>query len=70
MIGFTFFLAAVFALAWASVTPANDPERFACERTCKEQEDDCLSYCGQHSNPVECQAECREVAQECAEDCE
>jgi hypothetical protein len=62
------FLAAVLAsaggVAWAQID-----EPSACEQACSEQEQACVTACGEQSNPIECEASCRDDGESCRERC-
>ena len=55
---------AVFT-AWAL-----DEEEGSCAATCREAKERCLTSCGTHSNPIECDDRCEEEAEDCVEQCE
>ncbi len=41
----------------------------ACERACYEDQTACIEDCGDHSNPVECEAECHDELRDCLREC-
>ncbi len=55
---------AVFT-AWAL-----DEEEGSCAAACREAKERCLTSCGAHSNPIECDDRCEEEAEDCVEQCE
>jgi hypothetical protein len=58
-------LAAIWSFAgWAQVIDST-----ACERSCYEQKSVCVSACGAHTNPVECEAQCDDQLDTCLEQC-
>lgn len=62
------FLAAVLAsaggVAWAQID-----EPSACEQACNEEVQACITACGEQSNPIECEASCRDDGETCQERC-
>jgi hypothetical protein len=60
-------LIALSLTAWLSTTQAES--RDACEAACQEEHQQCIEVCGQHSNPVECDSDCRDAAQDCHRRC-
>jgi len=52
-------------LATTAQSEADD----ACRQSCEDQSSECVSACGQHSNPVECEARCHDGRFECIQSC-
>ncbi len=61
-------VALVAMTAW-SIARARDDEEEICVDQCKAQHDQCVDYCGEHRNPIECDADCREEFQDCVHEC-
>ena len=40
-----------------------------CQRSCYEQKAGCVSACGTHSNPIECEEGCHDQLQDCLKEC-
>jgi len=49
---------------------AQDEEEGSCTAACHEAKERCLTSCGTHSNPIECDDRCEEEAEDCVERCE
>jgi len=65
-----FTLIAVCLIAMAgSPASALDEEYDACEAACRAAKVQCITSCGEHDDPMECDARCEEQAQECREEC-
>ncbi len=63
-------LAAVGLLAaWSFAPAAQVIDGNACVQACFEQHAACVSACGTHGNPIECEAECREQLDDCRRSC-
>ena len=54
---------AVFT-AWAL-----DEGEGSCAATCREAKERCLTSCGAHDDPIECDDRCQEEAEDCLERC-
>ena len=50
--------------AWAL-----DEEENSCAAACRDAKERCLTSCGTHSNPIECDDRCEEEAEDCADRC-
>lgn len=48
---------------------ALDEEYDACEAACRAAKVQCITSCGEHDDPMECDAGCEEQAQACLEQC-
>lgn len=59
-------LGLVAMAGWAA--RAVDDEN-SCIQACKVEHARCISACGEHSNPVECEATCRETFEDCERRC-
>ena len=53
---------------WWSTSQAQDEQ--SCKAECQRQQQQCISSCGAESNPIECEASCRDEAYTCEEQCE
>jgi len=42
----------------------------ACRQVCQDEHSRCVTVCGDHPNPVECEADCREASDDCEDRCE
>lgn len=61
-------LVVVFGMTfWWSTSQAQDEQ--SCKAECQEQQQACIEFCSEHSNPVECETNCRNDAYECAKRC-
>ena len=49
---------------WAQVIDGSP-----CEHACYEQKSLCISECGEHPNPVECEAVCHDALPDCLKEC-
>ena len=50
--------------AWAL-----DEDEGSCAAACREAKERCVTSCGTHSNPIECDDRCEEEAEDCVERC-
>ncbi len=41
----------------------------ACEQSCYERKSICVSACGRHTDPVECEAQCHDELLDCLKQC-
>lgn len=41
----------------------------ACEQACSEEHASCVSACGDHEDPVECEEQCRDRLEDCRMQC-
>ena len=53
-------LAATCLVAMSFITSAQVIDSTPCEQSCYEQKSACVSECGTHTNPVECEAQCHD----------
>jgi hypothetical protein len=61
-------LAGILGLAFFSAqAQIGDEDR--CRSGCRDAQAECTSACGAHSNPMECEDECEQQAQECKASC-
>ena len=60
--------AALPVLGWASSSPQSQDEQ-VCQDACQAELRQCVEACGRHSNPIECEADCRRDADDCQGDC-
>ena len=61
--------AACLLAAWSFAPAAQVIEGDGCVQACFEQKAECVSACGEHSNPMECESECREQLEDCQRQC-
>ena len=54
---------------WAPVSTAQIIDSDGCEKACYAQESACADACGTHTNPVECDGECRDELEDCLREC-
>jgi hypothetical protein len=59
-------VAGVALIAYAAVSM---PEDDSCRQSCRAEHAHCVSECGDHSDPIECEAACRRAAEECERSC-
>ena len=58
-------VAATAALtAWAQVIDSTP-----CERSCYEKKAACVSACGEHPDPIECEGGCEDALEDCVRQC-
>jgi hypothetical protein len=55
--------------AWIGVALAQNPDEGPCHQACAQQETHCLEACAHHDDPMECEADCRDVAWNCRDRC-
>ncbi len=53
--------------AWWSTTYADGEDD--CKSACEMQRKQCVEACGEHPNPVECDADCRDDLEDCDRHC-
>jgi hypothetical protein len=58
-----------FLAVWSFTTSAQVIDATACQSSCTEQKSFCVTECGRHDNPVECEAGCHDALDECLQDC-
>jgi hypothetical protein len=61
-------LIALAMTAWLSASPAQDGD--ACRSACREQQEQCMDACSEHSNAVECDSDCRSQGEDCLANCD
>jgi hypothetical protein len=61
--------AACLVAIWGFASWAQVIDSTPCEASCYEQKSVCVSACGTHVNPVECEARCDDALDECLEQC-
>jgi hypothetical protein len=61
-------LIALALTGWFSTTQAQGDEE-ACKSACEAAREQCVDICGQHSNPIECEGQCRDDAEDCHRSC-
>ena len=62
-------LASALALIFVSAD-AQIGDEDPCRTACREMESDCVSECGSHSDPIECEDRCQAAAEQCKADCD
>ena len=63
--------ALVFGLGvWSLGSRAQVIDGTPCSDACYQQKAACVSVCAEHSNPIECESECREQLEDCLDRCE
>jgi hypothetical protein len=60
---------AALAASVSSTTLAQDVDGGECQQVCYEQQQVCVTACGEHGNPVECEAQCNDDLSACLEEC-
>jgi hypothetical protein len=61
-------LSGLLGLAFYSAT-AQIGDEDPCRSACRKAHSRCVEVCGEHSNPMECDARCDKQAQECERNC-
>lgn len=56
------------AALFGESSKAQDEE--SCKMDCAAQHKQCVEVCGEHSNPIQCEADCRDDEYACHQDCE
>jgi len=64
-----FFAACGAAVLGSLVVSAEVGEADACRSACQEQKARCVTECGAHPDPVECEADCRDALYDCQREC-
>lgn len=54
---------------WSVVTAAQVIHTDSCRQACQERKSVCVSACGRHENPMECEEECHDALEDCLRDC-
>jgi hypothetical protein len=62
-------LAAACLLATSFITWAQVIDSNPCQQACYEQKDVCVTKCGEHTNPVECEETCGNKLLDCLKQC-
>jgi hypothetical protein len=66
------FIGILTAIALCSIAGgaiANSQEDEVCIDECKAIHQECVDYCAEHTNPLECDDECRDEQTDCAQEC-
>ena len=63
------FVAACLVTFGSFVISAQVIDGSPCEHACYEQKSICVSECGTHDNPVECEARCHDELIDCQRSC-
>ena len=61
------FLVILSMTAWISMTYAYGET--PCEAACEAEHEQCVNVCAEHSNPAECDSQCREQLEKCTRAC-
>lgn len=62
-------IALALVAGWAPVGTAQIIDSDGCERACYAQEAACTDACGTHTDPVECDGDCRDELEDCLREC-
>lgn len=62
-------LLAAGLLALWSTTTAQVIDGDACSDACYRAKEECITACGEHRNPMDCESECDDRFQDCLEAC-
>jgi hypothetical protein len=54
---------------WSFATWAQVIDSTPCQKSCYDQKSLCVSECGTHNNPVECEARCDDQLADCLREC-
>jgi hypothetical protein len=65
----TLLAAACLVAIWTFATGAQVIDATPCEKACYEQESDCVTACGEDTDPVECEGRCEDQLDDCLEQC-
>jgi len=65
----TLFAAACGVAIWSFATSAQVIDATPCQKSCYEQHSACVSACGAHDNPIECEARCDDQFEDCDAEC-
>ena len=66
-LSFLAFLVILSMTAWISMTHAYGET--PCEAACEAVHEQCVDVCSEHSNPAECDSQCREQLEDCTRAC-
>jgi hypothetical protein len=61
-------MACLFALAGYPAS-AQDEGHDSCAAACGDAREQCVTSCGEHDDPMECEADCEDQAEDCTERC-
>lgn len=61
--------AACLLSLWSFGTWAQVIDSSPCEQSCYKQKSICVTACGEHTNPVECEAQCQDDLLDCLREC-
>jgi hypothetical protein len=61
--------AACLIALWGVISSAQVIDSNACQRACYEQKGRCVTACGMHDDPVECDADCHDQLTDCVREC-
>jgi len=59
----------LFTSAATGDMPLAEGDAPTCRNACHEELRVCIESCGEHRNPIECEADCRKVDYECNHHC-
>jgi hypothetical protein len=63
------FVVACMGIAIGFAAWAQPDDRDICVDACQQAKAQCVSVCGTHENPMECEEGCHEAQQECVDHC-
>ena len=63
-------ITSIALLVGAPPARAAEGDAEACRADCETERLQCVERCSTHSNPIECEAECRDDAETCTRQCE
>ena len=66
---FALLSAVCVVMIWAFATWAQVIDSTPCEKSCYEQKSECVTACGEHTDPIECEGQCEDHLQDCLEQC-
>jgi hypothetical protein len=64
--GTLLLVAGIALIAYAAVSMPDDD---ACRKSCRAEHARCVSECSGHSDPIECEAVCRDALEDCESSC-
>jgi len=61
--------AACLAVIWSFAAWAQVIDSTPCEKSCYEKKSECVSACGEQTDPIECEGRCEDQLEDCLEQC-
>ncbi len=61
--------AACLAGIWSFAAWAQVIDSTPCEKACYETKSECVSACGEQTDPIECEGRCEDQLEDCLEQC-